>query len=394
MELSILLVTFGLLLLAGLGLDALGRLTQLPRITLLVLFGVAAGPSGVDLLPIDLTAWYDIVAKLALTMIAFLLGGELSKAALAARGRAILAISLAVTIVSALTIGLGLAAIGLPVALAFLLAGIGLATDPAATRDVIAQEGKVGNFSKVLLGVVAIDDAWGVIVFSIILGAVAVSGGGIGHGLLGGLWEVAGAIAVGLVVGLPAAYASGRIAPGEPTLVEALGIVLLCAGLSLHFEVSFLLAGMTAGAVVVNLAQHHESSFHEIEHISWPFLVLFFVLAGATVDLDALGNAGGLAAAFIVLRVVGRVAGGWLGGRLGGLSAKESRWMGLALTPQAGVALGMALVAAEAAPALAETILVTTVATTIFFELFGPLLTRIVLRRVDKEKNLGGDRVV
>lgn len=392
MELSILLVTFGVLLLAGLGLDALGRLTQLPRITLLVLFGVAAGPSGVDLLPIDLTAWHDIVAKLSLTMIAFLLGGELSKAALAARGRAILVVSLGVTIVSALTIGLGLAAIGVPVALAFLLAGIGLATDPAATREMVAQDGKAGNFSKVLLGVVAIDDAWGVIVFSIILGAVAVSGGGIGQGLLGGLWEVAGAIAVGLVVGLPAAYASGRIAPGEPTLVEALAIVLLCAGLSLHFEVSFLLAGMTAGAVVVNLARHHEYPFHEIEHISWPFLVLFFVLAGATVDLEALGEAGGLALAFIVLRVVGRVAGGWLGGRLGGLSAKDSRWMGLALTPQAGVALGMALVAAEAAPALAETILVTTVATTILFELFGPLLTRIVLRRVDKENNPGGDR--
>ncbi len=384
MELSLLLVTFGCLLFAGLALDAVGRWMRLPRITLLVLFGLAIGPSGFDLLPIDADGWHGIVAKLSLTMVAFLLGGELSKPMLAAHGRTILAVSLSVTLVSALVIGAGLVAVGVPLALALLLAGIGLATDLAATRDVVSQDGRCTRFSKTLLGVVAIDDAWGVIAFSIILGAVASASGGVVDGLLGGLKEVFGAILVGLAVGLPAAFATGRIAPGEPTLVEALGVVLLCAGISLHFEVSFLLAGMTAGAVVVNLANHHENSFHEIEHISWPFLVLFFVLAGATVDLDGIGNVAWLAAAFVVSRVAGRFVGGWLGGRVGGLSRQEGRWIGLALTPQAGVALGMALVASEVAPDLAEPILVTTIATTIFFELFGPLLTRFVLRRVDR----------
>jgi Kef-type K+ transport system membrane component KefB len=120
-------------------------------------------------------------------------------------------------------------------------------------------------------------------------------------------------------------------------------------------------------------------------------LVTFGLLLVAGMALDALGSAGSLAVAFIVLRVVGRVAGGWLGGRLGGLPSREAWSMGFALTPQAGVALGMALVAAEAAPDLAETIVVTTIATTIFFELFGPLLTRFVLRRVNGEGKSGGD---
>ncbi len=313
MELSLLLATFGSMLLAGLALDALGRLTSVPRITLLVLFGLVVGPAGIDLLPINPHDWHDIVAKLALTMIAFLLGGELSKATLTSHGRAIITVSLAVTLASPVTIGLGLAAVGVPVAMVLLLAGIGLAADPAATRDVVNGAGRTGPFAKTLLGVVAIDDAWGVIVFSVILGVVAEASGGIGAGLLGGVREVAGAIGLGLAVGLPAAFLTGRIAEGEPTLMEALGIVLLCAGLALHFEVSYLLAGMTAGVVVVNLAKHHEYPFHEIEHISTPFLVVFFVLAGATVDLAAFDQVGLLSAAFIGLRVAGRFVGGSAG---------------------------------------------------------------------------------
>ena len=206
-----------------------------------------------------------------------------------------------------------------------------------------------------------------------------------------GLKEVGGAIALGLAIGLPAAYATGRIDPGEPTLAEALGIVLVCAGLSLWLEVSFLLAGMTAGAVIVNLARHHEYPFHEIEHISWPFLIVFFVLAGASVDAGALADSGLLAAAFIVLRMAGRVVGGWIGGRLGGLSRKDSALVGIALTPQAGVALGMVLVAGQAVPDIAEGILVTTVAATRFFELLGPLLTRFALLHSDDNAKTSGD---
>lgn len=393
MDLGLLLVTFGALLFAGLALDALGRMTILPRITLMVLFGLACGPSGLDLLPIDPNHWYDIVAKLALTMVAFLLGGELSKHAVRANGRAILALSLAVTAATMLVIGVGLIALGLPVALAVLLAGIGLATDPAATRDVVKEIGARGRLTKTVLGVVAVDDAWGVIAFSILLGAVASAHGSLAAGLWGGLIEVFGALLLGLIIGLPASYASGRIAPGEPTLAEALGIVLLCAGTSIYFEVSYLLTAITAGAVIVNTARHHSSAFHEIEHISWPFLILFFVLAGASVDLDAVAEAGWLAAAFIVLRLAGRALGGWIGGRIAGFPHGIALLSGMALTPQAGVALGMALVASEAAPDLAGTILAATVATTVFFELVGPLMTRMALRAGEQVegKNAPGD---
>ena len=379
MELSLLLITFGALLLISLGLDGLGRLTKLPRITLLVLFGLGIGPSGADLLPIDAVEWQEITAQLTLTMIAFLLGGELSRAALAARGRAILSVSIAVTLASLAVIAGGMWLLGVPVGLALLLGGVGLATDPAATREVILETRADGPLSKTLLGVVAIDDAWGVIVFSVLLGLVAAGDGGAMGGLVDGVAEVGVAVMAGLAIGLPAAYLTGRIRPGEPTLAEAMGLVLLCAGISLWLEVSLLLVGMTTGAVIVNLARHHERPFHAIEQASWPFVIVFFVLAGAAVDLAAVGGTGVLALAFLALRILGRMAGGWIGARLGGMGAQDSRLIGLALTPQAGVALGMALVAAHALPQHAATLLTVTVATTVVFELAGPVLTRMVL---------------
>jgi Kef-type K+ transport system membrane component KefB len=382
MDISHVFLTFGLLVLAGIGLDALGRMTRLPRITLLVLFGILVGPSGLDMLPVATDGWRDATATLTLTMIAFLLGGELSRPRLKAHGRAILSVSLAVTAASFAVMTLGLSALGVPLALAMLLGGIALATDPAATRDVVRTARADGPATRVLLGVVAIDDAWGVIAFSLVLGLVGIGSEGVLVALGEGLADVGGAIAVGLLIGLPASVLTGRIQPGEPTLAEALGLVLVCAGVSMWLEVSALLAGMTAGVVIVNLARHHERPFHEIEYVSWPFLILFFVLAGASVDLAAVLVAGPLGLAFILLRVAGRFAGGWLGGRLGGLTPAQSRLFGLTLLPQAGVALGMALVGASALPEHADAIITVTVATTVVFELFGPLVTAFVLARL------------
>ena len=85
---------------------------------------------------------------------------------------------------------------------------------------------------------------------------------------------------------------TGRIKPGEPLQTEALGLVFLTAGLAIWLEVSYLLAGMTAGMLIVNFARHHRQAFHEIENARWPFMVLFFLLAGVSLELDHLATMG------------------------------------------------------------------------------------------------------
>jgi Kef-type K+ transport system membrane component KefB len=378
-----LLTAIGVLFLAGLALDRLGHIVHVPRVTLLILLGVAVGPSGFDLLPSLTGGAPEMLAPTALTMVAFLLGGTLHRGTMVAHGREIVIVSLTVVVVSAATVAFGLKALGVPLAFALLLGGLSCATDPAATRDVVGQSGQSSRFTTNLLGIVAIDDAWGLLVFSLLLTvAGVVVGGDTSDAMRHGLWESGGAVLLGAAIGLPGAWLTGRIRPGEPTLIEALGLVFLCAGLALWLQVSFLLTGMVAGAVIVNLARHHDRPFHEIKQIEWPFMLLFFVMAGASLETGHLTTLGLTGAAYVLLRGLARVLGGWAGGRLAGLPGRESRLTGLALMPQAGVAIGMALVAAERFPAYGEPLLALTIASTIVFEVAGPVLTQIALARI------------
>jgi Kef-type K+ transport system membrane component KefB len=387
METHFVLLAIGGLLLSGLVADEVGRRTRMPRVTLLILFGVIAGPSALDLIPASLSSSYEFLASIALTMVAFLLGGTLTKAKLHRNGKTILIASMSVVGLTALLVFLGLVAIGTSTPLALLLAGVATATDPAATQDAVRQIRARGPFTDTLLGIVAVDDAWGLIMFSVLLAAASAVAGDASWAALGqGLWEIGGAIVVGGAIGLPASFLTGRIRSGEPTQVEALGLVLICAGLSKWLGVSFLLAGMVAGGIVANLARHHNRPFHEIEHIEWPFMILFFVLSGASLHLASVTQIGGLGLAYIVLRIVSRVTAGWLGATWAGASIIHRRWLGLALTPQAGVALGMTLVAAGHFPDLKEELIAVTIGTTVFFELIGPALTQMALRKVGEVK--------
>ncbi|MFO7854900.1 MAG: cation:proton antiporter [Paracoccaceae bacterium] len=384
------LLALGALLLLGLGADALGARTRVPRVTLLVLLGVTLGPPGFDLLPSEIARWYEFLAVAALSMVAFVLGGGMTAETLRAHGREILWVSAAVAAASAVFVAGGLVMIGLSTTTALVLGGIATATDPAATRDVVARAGGKGPFRERLLGVVAVDDAWGLIAFGVMLATAETLAGGGAEGIAGRVArELFGAVAIGLGVGLPAAFLTGRLKPGEPTRFEALGVVFLCAGLAVRFDVSFLLAGMTAGAVVANLASHHDRPVHEIEGVQGPFLVLFFVLAGASLEVPALGEVWTICLALIGLRLAGRAFGGLAGGLAAGLPAREGLRTGAALTPQAGVALGMALVAADAFPDARDVVIPVTVATTVAFELGGPALTALVLPRAGGE---GGGR--
>ncbi len=383
METHLTLLVLGGLLLVGLAADEIGRRTKLPRVTLLILIGFAIGQSGLDLLPSAVQAWYELLATVALTMVAFLLGGKLSRDALRDHGDVIIIVSLTVVGVTVIVVAVGLIALGTPILLALVLAGIATATAPAATHDVIRQTRAEGPFTDVLMGIVAIDDAWGLIVFSLLLVlAKSIAGDGGWAILLGGLWEAGGALVIGAVVGLPAALLTGRLHEGEPVQVEALGVVFLCAALAIWLEVSFLLAGMVAGAVVVNVARHHNRPFHEIEHIEWPFMILFFVLAGAALQLGSLQTIGFIGLAYVVLRTGSRLVGGWLGAMLAEADPIYRRWIGLALIPQAGVALGMALVASNHLPDLKQSLMAIVIGTTVVFELVGPVLTQLALTKV------------
>lgn len=390
------LITIGVLFLVGLCADLIGRHTPLPRVTLLLLAGVLAGPSVLDWLPAFTQDWFPLLTDLALAMIGFLLGQKMSLSRLRDLGRVVLSISVGEVLVTALLVFGVLVAFGVRVEVALLLAGVAPASAPAATVDVVREARARGVFTDTLLGVVAVDDAWGLILFSLLLAAAEglTGGGGAAQVVLVGLWEVGGAVLLGVALGVPMALLTGRLTPGEPTQAEALGFVLLCAGLAAAIGVSFILAAMVLGSAVANLARHHQRAFHAIEGIEWPFLVLFFLLAGASFHVGALAEVGLLGAAYVVLRPAGLTAGGWLGGWLAGAPEQTRRWIGPTLLPQAGVALGMALIVGQRFPDLEHVVLPIVLGSTVLFELLGPVVTRYALVRVGESARAGkGARV-
>lgn len=373
-------LSLGAMFIIGLGAHVIGQRTPVPRVTLLLVSGLIAGHMG--WIPESVAESYEFLSVTALTFVAFLLGGSLKFDTLRVTGRRVFSISICIVLITVAIVSAGLIAMGTEPGLALVLAGIASATAPAATTDVIRQSGISNDFTKTVEGVVAVDDAWGLLAFSLCL-SFALSGlAGSAHVENASVVrEIGGAILLGLLVGLPGAFLTGRISDGEPLEVEALGLVFVTAGLALWAEVSFLIAGMVAGATIVNLAAHHERAFHEIEHIQWPFMVLFFLLAGAQLDLVALQQVGILGLAYMVLRIGARIIGGWAGAKLGMAPPNERALYGLALLPQAGVAVGMALVAAGSLPEYADRIIALTIGTTIAFELFGPVLTLWAVRR-------------
>ena len=276
------LVVLGAILGISVIADVLAARLRLPRISLLVLLGVAFGVLRPFALDADVSQQLDIFAEplivIALVMVAFLLGGELTYERMKDSGRLILTMSLTVVTASVAIVGTGLVWLGFPLAVALPLAAISAATDPAAVREVVRESRRVNvQQSQLLLGIVAIDDAWGIIAFGVMMSMLDLLTTGNGMGSIGHTtFELLGAIALGLAIGVPGAVVTGRLRPGQPTQVEAIALVLLIAGASQRLGVSPLLTAMVVGVTVANLSAHHTRSFREIEHIEWPFLVVFF----------------------------------------------------------------------------------------------------------------------
>lgn len=383
---ALFLTTVGALLLLGLLASSVAKKTFLPRVTLLLIFGALAGEVGANLIPASFTDHFSVIADMTLLMVGFLLGGKLTKASLNESAKEVLLISIFAALLTAFIVACGLWLLGMSLHIAILLGCIASATAPAAIMDVINELGVDTKFTRLLLSIVALDDIWALMLFAIGM-AIATTPlnaemAGQESIILTSLFEILGSIILGCILGLPAAYLTGRVKEGQPILTEAIGIVFICGGLSMWFDLSYLIASITMGAVIANLAKHHEYPFHAIEDVEAPFMVVFFILAGASLELSSLLHAGIFGGAFIALRILGKYLGAKLGGMASGSTQASKTWLGPALLPQAGVAIGMALVASHQFGEEGKILLTIAISSTIFFELVGPVATHIAIKRV------------
>lgn len=375
------LLTFGCILLLGIATDVIGRRTALPRVTLMLIFGALIGEEVLDLIPSVFADHFELIAQIVLVIIGFILGSKFTLESLHRSKKLILFSSLGAALGTSIIVTSGLLLVRVPFEIAILLGCIASATAPAATLDVIREAEFNTPFSKLLLSVVALDDAWGLIIFSIGLAIVASlrSTQFEMSPFIILLIELGGAVILGAILGYFASLIPKFIHRASAIYTASFGLILICGGFAIWWHLSYLIASMMMGAVVTNIFKEHQQYFQTLENIQWPFLVIFFTVAGATLDFSTLNEISMLGLAYILFRVIGKIISGYIGSRLGQADSLTSRWLGVALLPQAGVAIGMALVAASQFPEHKQILLSIVISTTILFEIIGPIFTRLAI---------------
>lgn len=372
----------------GLLADIIGSMTFLPRVTVLIISGILIGPSGFDLLPqFFIESWFETITHMALGMVGFLLGQNISKENFISYGKSVIIISIFKVSFAFLAVCLAFFLFSNDIGLSILIASIATATAPAAIYDII-KESKIDNkFTKTLIGVVSLDDLLGLIIFSLSLSIVfgIKSSNEVLESFLLGIYELGGSILIGVLLGIIIAWISGRIKEGEPTLVEAIGAVMLCVSISNYFEFSPLISSMVMGAVVFNVATHHIYPFKAIEGIEWPFMILFFLLAGASLEVEKFLHIGIFGVVYIIFRMIGISIGTYLATKYFVNSPNEIKYnLPFSLFPQAGVAIGMTVMSIQIFPEYKDSLLPIILGSTLFFEIIGPVITKKMILNSQK----------
>lgn len=384
-------ISVALMLFLGFLATRLTKLARLPNVTAYILTGILIGPWCLNLIPADIAQGMDFLSDIALAFIAFGTGEFFRLDVLRRGGGKVVVITLAEALLaSVLVFILTWGVLDLPLQFSAVIAALAAATAPASTMMTIRQTGAHGDFVNTLLQVVALDDIVGLLAYSaaISLATAAPEGGSRILMILKPLGMNLLVIALGAVFGLALKLLIHKKRSTDNRLIITLALLFAFCGVCSLLDVSPLLGCMSMGMTYINLAQD-DRLFKQMAYFSPPVLLLFFVRSGVCFDLGALVHpAGGLGrysllvigVAYFIVRIVGKYAGAWLGCLAVGKDRKVRDYLGLALVPQAGVAIGLAALGArtlggEMGVALNTIIL----ASSVLYELVGPALAKLSL---------------
>ena len=408
------LICLAVAMVGGLMLSRVTKLLHLPAVTAYLVAGLALGPfclgalniPGLGFRTLEEVEAMSIVTQTALGFIAFTIGNEFRLWQLKAMGSSAIIIGIlqaviTTAVVDVVLIGLHLAfpeVISLPCAIT--LGAIASATAPAATLMVVRQYKADGPLTRLLMLVVAIDDAVGLLLFSVSFGIASA----LAHGqvsvlavVIEPILEIVLSLALGAVMGWLLNWTEQFFHSRSKRMTLSVAFVLLTVGLSMvefhigpiHCCFSLLLVCMMTGTVFCNICDTSEELMERIDNWTMPLNILFFVISGAELDLEILVNPVTILVG--VIYIIARSAGKYYGSATSCVLTKQSKPitdnLGITLLPQAGVALGMALTAATLPDgALARNVVLFAV---LIYELVGPMLTKRSLLAVGEIKPEG-----
>ncbi len=391
------LLAVTLLWLAGFGMSRITKLLHLPNVTGYILAGVVIGPYVLNLIPAELTDGMEFLTDVALSFIAFGVGRYLRLDRLKEQGTRVIVLTLMEALVTAAVVTLTMLTVfqmSLPFAL--LLGAIGSATAPASSLMTIRQYRAKGDFVNTLIQVVAMDDAVALLAFSacaaIAAGTESTAGFSVQSALKPLVLSLAMMLGAYLLGRALCALLRGR--SSDHRLVLTCSTVFLIAAVCAAMDVSPLLGCMVLGATYANVTGDKDL-FKQVNRVTPPINVLFFVLSGMRLNLGALETVGMIGVTYFAVRIVGKMLGSWLGARMTGCSAEIRRYFGLALIPQAGVSIGLAVLAQRILPAESGSLLSTIIlSSSVLYEMIGPVCARKALMLAGAIKSDGRGKPV
>ena len=412
-----------ILLLVALLSTRLVRILKLPNVTGYIVTGIIMGPFVFGLLFNNFT--YDgikesiiyqhvntinWVSTVALGFIAFSIGTSFKKATIKALGKRVLIITALEALGATLLVLIVLLVLHflfpqyISIELVLTLGAIASATAPAATLMVIKQYQARGPLVDTLLPVVALDDAAALILFAVLFQIANTFASGVPLSLytvlLKPLIEIVISLVSGLVIGIFISFMNRFFKSRNNRLIwcifsvfAALGIYMLFKSPALGgFELSSLLTCMMAGAIYTNFVSDSNRTLDVMDRFTSPIYMMFFVISGASLDLTIFFNRNGLivvgiAATYVIFRVVGKWLGAFTGATVTKCEEKIRKYLGFALIPQAGVAIGLAttaytLFSKNPDTSLAGSLILAIVLTsTLIYELIGPMVAKFALNK-------------
>ena len=403
------LLSISIALCAGLLVSRFVKPLKMPAVTGYLIAGILIGPyclgrlgvTGLGFTSMSEVKALSLFNDVALGFIAFAIGNEFRLSQLKKTGRQATVIGIFQALVAALLVDVVLIALHefvlgdkLPLADAITLGAIATATAPAATLMVVRQYKAKGKLTDLLLPIVALDDAVGLIVFSVSFGIAKALNLGmfdLTSILLEPILEIIASLLLGMIMGIIFSAVEKYFKSNSKRLSLSITFVILTVALSMmEFTIgtvkvgfSSLLVCMMLGTVFCNVCDFSEEIMGKTDRWTAPLFILFFVLSGAELELNVLGDAAivGIGLAYIITRSLGKYLGAFISAKAVHCEPLIQHYLGITLLPQAGVALGMSVTVAQTLGTGGQMVRNIVLFGVLIYELVGPTLTRIALTK-------------
>lgn len=387
---SIVIIAIAIMLFSGFALTRITKLLKLPNVTAYIVAGILIGPYCLNLIPEKIVEGTSFLADISLAFIAFGTGEFFRLEVLKKNGLKVTIITIFEALMATLLVFIvSYFVLKLNLAFSAVLGALAAATAPASTMMTIRQTNAKGDFVDTLLQVVALDDVVGLVAYSVAISiAVAsISGQFSASNILKPILLNGAVLILGCAFGFLLKLLMPKKRSTDNRLIISIAVLFLFCGICSLFDVSPLLGCMSMGTIYINITDD-DKLFKQLNYFNPPILLLFFVRSGVSFDLKALTSTSLIGAVpiivigivYFVVRIVGKYAGSFLGCLITKKEKTTRNYLGLALIPQAGVAIGLAALGArtiggEMGNAL-ETIIL---ASSVLYELIGPACAKLSL---------------